>query len=118
VAAPLHERVVEVRADLADGADPRYRFGSGLVVGGRTVLTAAHVLAGAVAVSVRGSDKSERPAVLDPTWVGDVERCDVALIELTELAAPLEYVPVATIDRDVDSGVFVEGCWSAGELPR
>ena len=41
-AVPLAERVVEVIADDGEGADPRYRYGSGCIVGGRTVLTAAH----------------------------------------------------------------------------
>jgi hypothetical protein len=43
---PLAARVVEVIADLGEAAHPRYRYGSGCVVTGRTVLTAAHVVKG------------------------------------------------------------------------
>ena len=54
---PLADRVVEVIADLGEAAHPRYRYGSGCVVRGRTVLTAAHVVAGAVGVKVRDPGK-------------------------------------------------------------
>jgi hypothetical protein len=53
---PLSARVVEVIADRGEGCSPRYRCGSGCIVTGRTVLTAAHVVAGAVSVVVRGPD--------------------------------------------------------------
>ena len=46
---PVAARVVEVIADLGETARPRFRYGSGFRLGGRLVLTAAHVLAGAAA---------------------------------------------------------------------
>jgi hypothetical protein len=114
VSVPLRERIVEVRGDRSERATPRFRYGSGFLVGGRTVLTAAHVVEGAVAVTVRGSDKSERTAVLDASYVGDPERSDHALLELTELASELEFVPVAVVDQNTMSGALVEGCWAVG----
>ena len=53
---PLAARVVEVIADLGERRTPRYRNASGCLVAGQTVLTAAHVLDGAVRVIVRGPD--------------------------------------------------------------
>ena len=47
-------RVVEVGADLGEGSSRRWRYGSGLLIGRRQVLTAAHVVAGATALTVRG----------------------------------------------------------------
>jgi len=58
---PLAARVVEVIADLG-AAHPRFRYGSGFIVRKGTVLTAAHVVAGAVSVSVRDPDKRVFPA--------------------------------------------------------
>jgi hypothetical protein len=55
---PLSARGVEVVGDLGPQAADRYRSGSGCMVGGRTVLAAAHAVAGAVSVVVR--DPSER----------------------------------------------------------
>ncbi len=54
---PLADRVVEVIADRGEATHPRYRYGSGCVVSGRTVLTAAHVVDGAVSVKVRDPGK-------------------------------------------------------------
>jgi Trypsin-like peptidase domain len=110
----MRKRIVEVRGDLGDGARPQYRYGSGFVVGGRWVLTAAHVIAGAVAVMVRDSAKHEHPALLHTEYVGDPDRLDLALVELTALADEFEWVPVAVIDRDSESGAFVDGCWATG----
>ena len=57
VAVALAARVVEVITDLGAVGGSRYRYGSGCIVCGRTVLTAAHVVAGAVSVVVRDPDK-------------------------------------------------------------
>ena len=48
-------------------------MGRDVIVAGRTVLTAAHVVAGAVSVMVRGPDKVVHEAALDPRFVGDVD---------------------------------------------
>jgi hypothetical protein len=71
VAAALAARVVEVITDLGAAAGFRYRYGFGCIVHGRTVLTAAHVVTGAVSVVVRDPAKREYSATLDPRFVGD-----------------------------------------------
>ncbi len=83
---PLAARVVEVLADLGEGHSPRYRVGSGCIVAGRTVLTAAHVVVGAVGVQVRDPRKVLHPAVVDPVFVGDVDGPgpDLALVQITD----------------------------------
>ena len=88
---PLAVRVVEVIADRGEAAHPRYRYGSGCVVAGRTVLTAAHVVKGAVSVKVRDPGKVMHEAALDPGFVGDVEGSgpDLALVEIADPAARL-----------------------------
>jgi tetratricopeptide (TPR) repeat protein len=111
---PLKQRVVEIRADCGEAASPRYRYGSGFIVGGNWVLTAAHVVAHAEAVRVRSADKTDRAAILDPAFLGDEHSCDLALVELTELAAPFGYVPVAAVDRETTTGDVVASCWSVG----
>jgi Trypsin-like peptidase domain len=112
---PMRERVVEVEADLGNGATPRWRYGSGVLLGGRTVLTAAHVVVDAVAANIRGTDKILRPATVDPAWIGDRDRFDLALLELQDdSTARLSTLPLATIDRDTPTGRFVDGCWSVG----
>lgn len=112
---PLAARVVEVLADLGEGHSPRYRSGSGCIVAGRTVLTAAHVVEGAVSVKVRPPDKVIREAALDTGFVGDVDGPgpDLALVELT---GPGVDVPMglAAVDRDSVSGDPVERCHAVG----
>jgi hypothetical protein len=51
---PMRQRVVEVEADLGKDVTPRWRYVSGLLCGGRTVLTTAHVVQGAVTVISSG----------------------------------------------------------------
>src|SRR4051812_7537197 len=82
----LADRVVEVIAHLGESVGPRYRYGSGFIVRGRTVLTAAHVVAGAEAVEVRDTDKTSYPAAVDPAFVGDPggRGPDLALVEIED----------------------------------
>ena len=51
-------------ADLGEATHPRYRHGSGCIVAGGTVLTAAHVLTDAVGVLVRDPNKVVYEATL------------------------------------------------------
>jgi hypothetical protein len=114
---PLTARVVEVLADLGDGHDPRYRAGSGCIVAGRTVLTAAHVVAGSVAVQVRDAGKVLYPAVVDPGFAGDVDgpRPDPALVQVTGPGMrELPPMGLAAVDRDSVSADPVEGCHVVG----
>ena len=117
---PLTARVVEVLADLGEGHDPRYRVGSGCIVAGRTVLTAAHVVAGAVGVQVRDPGKVLHPAVVDPVFVGDVAGPgpDLALVQITDPdAVELSPMGLAAVDRDSVAGDPVERCHVVG-YPR
>ena len=113
---PLRERVVEIEAALGTELADRYRYGSGFRLGGRLVLTAAHVVAGAAAagITVRGPDKVPHPARVVDALVGDPDTVDLALLELCEEAAELSSPPVAAVDRDAPVPVPVEGCWAVG----
>ena len=113
---PLAARVVEVLADLGEGYSPRYRSGSGCIVAGRTVLTAAHVVEGAVSVKVRSPDKVICEAVLDTGFVGDVEGPgpDLALVELTGPGVDVPAMGLAAVDRASVSGDPVERCHAVG----
>jgi WD40 repeat protein len=113
---PLADRVVEVIADLGEEASPRYRYGSGCVVAGRTVLTSAHVIAGAIRVWVRLTSKVTYVALVDPLFIGDVDGPgpDLALIELPDPFVPLPPMKLATVDRTTSSGTVVEGCHAIG----
>jgi hypothetical protein len=113
---PLAERIVEVIAEFSEGADARYRYGSGCVVAGRTALTSAHVVAGATRVWARGPSKVVHPATIDPLFVGDVEgpQPDLALIELDDSFAPLPPMKLAAVDRTMSNGAVIEGCHAIG----
>jgi hypothetical protein len=112
---PARQRVVEVIAELGEGHAPRWRYGSGLLIGGRQVLTSAHVVVDAVDVTVRRPDKSSMPAVLRTALIGtaDARKLDLALLEVPE-ADELPHLPVALVNRDVATGVFVENCAAVG----
>ena len=103
-------------ADLGEAAHPRYRYGSGCVVTGRTVLTAAHVVEGAVSVTVRDPGKVVHEAVLDPGFVGDVNgpRPDLALVEITAPGIDMPAMGLAAVDRESVSGDPVERCHAVG----
>jgi WD40 repeat protein len=117
-AAALAARVVEVIADLGAAADSRYRYGSGCIVHGRTVLTAAHVVAGAVSVVVRDPARREYTAIVDPQFVGDVDgpAPDLALLEIADPAfeGGLPPIGLAGVDRDSATGEPVERCHAIG----
>jgi hypothetical protein len=102
--------VLEVIAHLGDGT---HRYGSGLLLGNRWVLTAAHVVDHAVAVAVRGPDKMLLEAGLATALIGNQEKLDLALLKVPGAEA-LPHVPVAAVNRDVTTGRFVERCWSVG----
>jgi WD40 repeat protein len=113
---PLAARVVEVIADQGEGPHPRYRYGSGCVVAGRTVLTAAHVVKGAVSVKVRDPGKVLHEAMLDPGFVGDVDGPgpDLALVEITGAWTDVPAMGLAAADRDSVSADPVERCHVIG----
>jgi hypothetical protein len=118
VSVPLAARLVEVIADRGEGAAERYRYGSGCIVVGRTVLTAAHVVAGAQTVHVRDPRKRMYLATVDPGFVGDVNGPgpDLALVEIVDPAFADELPPIglAAIDRDSPTAEPVGRCHAIG----
>ena len=113
---PLAARVVEVIADRGAATHPRYRYGSGCLVAGRTVLTAAHVVTGAVSVAVRDPEKIIYEATLDPKFVGDADgpRPDLALVEISAAGIDVPPMGLAAVDRDSPTGDPVERCHAVG----
>ena len=118
VAAALAARVVEVITDLGGTAGGGYRYGSGCIVRGRTVLTAAHVVADAASITVRGPDKREYSAAVDLRFVGDPggPGPDLALLEIDDPAfdGDLPEMGLARVDRDSVTAEPVERCHAIG----
>jgi WD40 repeat protein len=110
----LARRVVEVVADL--GASAGYRYGSGCIVRGRTVVTAAHVVAGAESVRVRDPDKRLYPARLDPRFVGSASGPgpDLALVEIEDETVDLLPLGLAQVARGTATADPVERCHAIG----
>ena len=93
--------MVEVIADAGEHAPYRYIYGSGCIVYGRTVLTAAHVVKEAIAVQVRDANKRSYNTVLDERFIGrpDESQPDLALIEITDPSVNLSALPLARLER-------------------
>ena len=113
---PLASRMVEVIADRGQDRSPRFQYGSGCLVAGRTVLTAAHMVAGAPSLLVRGPDKVAHRAAADPEFTGDADGPgpDLALIEVIDGAVDFPAMRLAAVDRDGLAGDFVERCHVIG----
>ena len=114
--ASLAARLVEVIADRGESAAERYVYGSGCIVRGRTVLTAAHVVAGAQTVQVRDPNKRMYSATVDPRFVGDANGPgpDLALVEIDDPAVDLAPIGLAQVDRDGSTDDPVERCHAVG----
>ena len=94
----MYSRIVEVYGAFGNG---KMRYGSGSIVAGRNVLTAAHVVKGADAVFVRTPEKIEYAAVVDPEFVGDPEgksAPDLALVSVPDWPNPMPAIPLAGIN--------------------
>jgi tetratricopeptide (TPR) repeat protein len=108
------ERLVEVIVDLGPAG---YRYGSGCVVAGKTVLTAAHVIAGALAVTVRDARKRSYPVEVEAEFVGDPggPGPDLALVQVDALPGD-GYPPLGLgrVVRDSPVPVVIERCHAFG----
>jgi WD40 repeat protein len=89
------------------------------------VLTAAHVVAGAVNVWVRNPDKHLYPATVGAHFVGQADgpSPDLALVEIDDAAADLPPMPLARVNRDSLTIMPVMDCQAVGypwfgEQPR
>ena len=120
MAAPLSARLVQIESDLGEGTSPRWRYGSGCIVAARTVLTAAHVVAGAQVITIRDRDKRESPASLVQGSVGEPDEPDLALIEIDDPAAlglgpnGLSAIRLARVNRDSETADAVADCHAFG----
>jgi tetratricopeptide (TPR) repeat protein len=119
VAVPLRDRIVQIRVDLGEAlpAKQRYRRGSGCLVCGRSVLTAAHVVAGAIAVTVKLNTGASYAADVDPAFVGDVDGPgpDLALIILSAGSGlDVPALPLRAVDRARTDAAIVEHCHAIG----
>ncbi|WP_368858541.1 trypsin-like peptidase domain-containing protein [Modestobacter marinus] len=102
-------------ADLRAG---RFRYGSGCLIGGRWVLTAAHVVVGAVSVTILDSAKNAFAATVNPRFVGEVDGPgpDLALLQVSDpgFTGDLPPLPVAAVDRDSTTGEPIERVHAIG----
>jgi toxoflavin biosynthesis protein ToxD len=117
VHAPVadRQRIVEVIADLGEVEDPRWRYGSGLLIGQRQVLTSAHVVNRAKRVRVRGTDKRPLSADMKKALVGKPQQPGLDLALLPVPRAPLlPDVPIALVNRNCSIGAFIDRCAAVG----
>ena len=117
---PLLARLVQIEADLGEGKSPQWRYGSGCIVSGRIVLTAAHVVVGARRLIVRNRDKRESPASRDDRFIGGPDGPDLALVEIDDPASlgidpdGFPSMPLARVNRDSETAEAVERCHAFG----
>lgn len=116
----LTDRVVEVIVRSGSGERPSWSVGSGFVMRDGVVLTAAHVVAGAVEIVTRVRGAEEHSARLlefpDGTFARD-NATDIALIEIID-AEPSPAVELALIsDRPTLGTPNIDDCVAFG-FPR
>ncbi|MEV4351064.1 trypsin-like peptidase domain-containing protein [Actinoplanes sp. NPDC049596] len=102
----LRRRIVEVI-----GASPLgIRHGSGCIVAGPVVITAAHVIANAAEVIVRTPNKARLAATIDPRFVGneDGPAPDLALVEISDPPESLPAIRLARINRGGEKEADIE----------
>ena len=108
------DRAVEVLHNAGTDDEPDWSVGSGYLIGGRRVLTAAHNVSGGQCV-VRLVDGSEHPATVRRR--GDQIRLDLAVLELTGDDAPDVGDPVSYAIVSQEQAELVERCTGLG-FPR
>ena len=117
----LGERVVEVLHDRGRREAPNWTVGSGFVVCGGRILTAAHNVGTSGGLLVRFLGGKEHPAAVCTLPDGKPavdDEFDLAVIELTDPADDRPTLGFARIDAQPTLGTpNVEGCWAVG-FPR
>ena len=113
----LSELVVEVLCDRGD----HWTVGSGYLIGGSSVLTAAHNVKpdGEALVRFRGSEEIAACPHRDATgWVAVEPGLDLAILRLETAPAAVPLVHFAAVDQDpAPNTPNVGGCWAYG-FPR
>ena len=82
------------------------------MIGGRQLLTAAHVVQGAQKVAVQAPGGAPTQAVLAGALISAPDRFDLAMLDVPEQT---ELAPSGgRLNRNVTGGEFVERCWAVG----
>lgn len=112
----FRDRIVEVIADMGPGAPERHQYGSGCIVAPNTVLTAGHVVRGAVSVRIRNRRKESFLTDASGSLVCSRDSTlDMAVLAVPEPAlADFGPVPVALIDRTCQNPNVVRRCEAFG----
>lgn len=117
----LGDQVVEVLHDRGDSHRPDWSVGSGFVVGGRRVLTAAHNVgtAGELIVRFRGVQEHEATVALLPDGAAALDLdLDIAVLDIRAPAWEAPTIRFARVDaRPELTTPNLEGCWAIG-FPR
>jgi hypothetical protein len=109
---PARRRIVVLEVDFGPQSD--WVYGSGLLIGSRGVLTAAHVVSGARAIRVHRAGEAEVwDADPESMLIGSSDTFDVAVLDV-DGAELLGDVPIALVNREVEDGRFIEECWAVG----
>ena len=114
----LIDRVVQVQCIRGSDGDPKPHSGSGCLVSGRIVLTAAHLVADARQVTIRRPNGREFPAKLDSRFAGKWSGgLDLAIVELINPIEDVDEMPLAVVSRGTDRDQVLDRCQSIG-YPR
>jgi hypothetical protein len=103
----VSRHIVKIQVELANGG---YGLGSGVVVAQDQVVTNCHVVANALAVSIRANGENYRASALKPDWHHDL--CMLRVTDLNLPIAPLGNSEVLQYEQTVYTVGF------AGVSPR
>ena len=112
----FRDRIVEVIADMGADAPVRRQYGSGCIVAAHTVLTAGHVVRGAVSVKIRDRHKQSFSVDCSGTLLCSPDSSlDMAILAVPEPAlAVFRPVGIALVDRTCDDPNLVRRCDAFG----
>jgi len=112
----FRDRIVEVVADMGEGANERYQYGSGCIVAPNTVLTAAHVVRQAKSVRIRDRLKDSFPVDGAGNLLSAPDSSfDMAILHVPEeRLAAFQPLTIARVDRSYPSPNVVRDCDAIG----